>query len=158
MIRQTTMIFLLYLMASCSGGGEKTEATGGIPGARTDLPKTLAEVEKDFASFKGIGPVTSVTLEEAISEEMAAAGKVIFDAKCSACHKTDKRFIGPEPKNVLSRRTPEWVMNMILNPEEMVSKDPIGKLLLVEYNGSPMANQNLTQDEARSVLEYFRTL
>jgi cytochrome c len=28
----------------------------------------------------------------------------------------------------------------------------------MESNGSPMANQNLTEEEARSVLEYFRTL
>jgi hypothetical protein len=48
-------------------------------------------------------------------------------------------------------------MNMILNPEEMVQKDPIAKQLLVEYNGAPMANQNLTEDEARAILEYFRT-
>ncbi len=47
---------------------------------------------------------------------------------------------------------------MILNPEEMVAKDPIAKQLLIEYNGSPMANQSLEQEEARKILEYFRTL
>ena len=45
-----------------------------------------------------------------------------------------------------------------LNPEEMVNNDPIAKKLLVEFNGAPMANQNLTEDEARAVVEYFRTL
>ncbi len=75
-----------------------------------------------------------------------------------ACHKPDKKFIGPAPKGILAKRSPEWVMNMILNPEEMVQKDPIAKALLVEYNGSPMANQGLTEAEARQVLEYFRTL
>ena len=47
---------------------------------------------------------------------------------------------------------------VILNPEQMIKEDPIAKKLLMEFNGSPMANQNLTQDEARQVLEYFRTL
>lgn len=47
---------------------------------------------------------------------------------------------------------------MIMNPMEMVQKDPIAKELLMEYNGTPMANQNLTQEETRAVLEYFRTL
>ena len=70
----------------------------------------------------------------------------------------EKRFIGPSPKGILERRTAAWTMNMILNPEEMVQKDPMAKKLLIEYNGSPMANQNLTEDEARAVLEYFRTL
>ncbi len=49
-------------------------------------------------------------------------------------------------------------MNMILNPEEMIQKDPIAKKLLMEFNGAPMANQNLTEEQARQVLEYFRTL
>jgi hypothetical protein len=48
-------------------------------------------------------------------------------------------------------------MNMILNPEEMVNKDPIAKELLDRYL-SPMADQNLTEEEARKVLEYFRTI
>jgi cytochrome c len=39
-----------------------------------------------------------------------------------------------------------------------VKEDPIAKKLLVEYNMSPMANQNLSEADARAVLEYFRTL
>jgi hypothetical protein len=30
--------------------------------------------------------------------------------------------------------------------------------LLKEHNGSPMANQSLKEEEARAILEYFRTL
>ena len=58
---------------------------------------------------------------------------------------------------IYERRSPEWVMNMILNPEEMVKKNDIAKKLLAEYI-APMANQNLTEDEARAVVEYFRTI
>ena len=89
---------------------------------------------------------------------MAKKGEEAYVIKCSACHKATKKYIGPAPLGVLERRTPEWVMNMILNPEEMIAKDPIAKQLLIEYNGAPMANQNLTEEEARSILEYFRTL
>ncbi len=116
-----------------------------------------ATASADPLANKGIGPVKSVTLGE-VDQVMADAGKLIFEANCTACHKTDKKFIGPAPKDILSRRSPEWVMNMILNPEEMVQKDPIAKQLLVEANGAPMANQNLTEEQARQVLEYFRTL
>ena len=49
-------------------------------------------------------------------------------------------------------------MNMILDPEGMVIKDPLAKDLLIEFNGAPMANQSLTEEDARSVLEYFRTI
>ena len=49
-------------------------------------------------------------------------------------------------------------MNMILNPEEMIANDPIAKQLLVEANGAPMANQHLTEEQARAILEYFHTI
>jgi mono/diheme cytochrome c family protein len=89
---------------------------------------------------------------------MVTKGKVVYDSKCLACHKPDKKFIGPAPTGILERRSPEWIMNMILNPGEMVQKDPIAKQLLIDYNGAPMANQGLTEEEARQILEYFRTL
>jgi cytochrome c2 len=89
---------------------------------------------------------------------MATHGKEIYEKMCTACHKAEKKFIGPAPKGILERRSPEWVMNMILAPEKMVKEDPLAKDLLMEFNGSPMANQNLTKEEARAVLEYFRTL
>ena len=107
---------------------------------------------------KGIGPVKNVSLDTEINTEMALKGAEVFKAKCTACHKIGKKFIGPPPNGILERRAPEWIMNMILNPEEMVQKDPIAKQLLIEFNGSPMANQSLTEEEARSILEYFRTL
>jgi hypothetical protein len=37
----------------------------------------------------------------------------------------------------------------------MVKEDATAKALLGEYI-APMANQNLSEDDARSVLEYFR--
>lgn len=126
----------------------------------TQKTETPAEPEKpkDPLANKGVGPITSVTLGETIDEEMAAQGKEVYEAMCTACHRADQRFIGPAPKGILERRSPEWIMNMILDPEKMVTEDPDAKALLIEYNGSPMANQNLTEEQARAVLEYFRTL
>jgi len=50
------------------------------------------------------------------------------------------------------------VMNLLLNPTEMLKQDPIAKALLKEYNNVMMLNQNLSQDEARAISEYLRTL
>ena len=49
-------------------------------------------------------------------------------------------------------------MNMILNPERMLAEDPLAKKVMVENNMAVMANQNLTEEEARAILEYFRSL
>ncbi|RXQ96855.1 cytochrome c [Ancylomarina salipaludis] len=144
----------------------KVKLQGKKLGERTisvidDSPKeSIADFEarlsKLYPNQKGVGPVKSLSLET-INNKMAEEGQKIYKQMCSSCHKPTKRYIGPAPIGILERRTPEWVMNMILNPKEMVAKDPIAKELLGRYI-SPMADQNLSEEEARKVLEYFRTL
>ena len=148
----SVVVLSLSLLVSC---GDKTKKDS------TETPKeeVVKEevVEVDPMQNKGIGPITSVTLAAEVDQELAKKGAEVYKQMCSACHKAEKRFVGPAPKGILERRSPEWVMNMILNPQEMVEKDPIAKALLAEYL-SPMANQNLTEEQARAILEYFRTL
>lgn len=107
---------------------------------------------------KGVGPVKDIQLADVIDEEMVQRGMEIFKTNCSACHKVDKRFIGPSPQGIMKRRSPEWIMNMILDPKLMTEEDRCAKDLLIEFNGAAMANQNLTEEQAREILEYFRTL
>tara|TARA_B100000378_G_scaffold278724_1_gene283102 strand:- start:1879 stop:2379 length:501 start_codon:yes stop_codon:yes gene_type:complete len=157
-------LLILFLIISCGGKEENKESDEiqlGTYSKKEEVKKpetTSIEVDMNDMSNKGIGPIKNIEIPEEIDQAMAAKGKAIFDSKCMACHKPDKKFIGPAPKGVLDRRSPEWVMNMMLNPQEMILKDPIAKQLLIEHNGSPMANQNLTEEEARQILEYFRTL
>ncbi|WHT39296.1 c-type cytochrome [Myroides sp. mNGS23_01] len=124
--------------------------------APTDAANAPASERIDLVN-KGKGPIKTLLLGD-IDQAMAAKGQEVFKTMCTACHKPDKKFIGPAPKGILERRTPEWVMNMILNPENMLEHDALAQDLLKEFNGAPMANQNLTEEEARAVLEYFRTL
>ena len=145
-----TVCLMALAMTSCGEDKAKKET----PAAKQEESKPVENV--DPMSNKGVGPITSVTLGE-IDATMAAEGEVVFKAKCTACHKLSKKFVGPALKGVTQRRSPEWIMNMAMNPEEMIQKDPIAQKLLVEYNGAPMANQNITEVEARALLEYFRT-
>ena len=168
MIRTTKFIALtIALFALCCVGREEKESDGfqmqregGAPQTEAPGPtktSTPASQRIDLTN-KGVGPVTSLSLPAEIDTELAATGEGIYNQMCLACHRVGQKFIGPAPNGVLERRSPEWVMNMILNPEKMVKEDPLAKDLLMEFNGSPMANQGLTQDQARAVLEYFRTL
>jgi len=107
---------------------------------------------------KGIGPITSMDWPEAIDDGLVANGETAFKQKCMACHMPNRKLIGPAMQGIFERRSPEWVMNMLLNPIEMLKQDPIAKALLKEYNNIMMINQNLTQEEARAITEYLRTL
>ena len=157
--------FLIVFLISCGGKEEKKKEGFSYekkePTEQTTIKKTTEKIPAsqrvDLAN-KGIGPIKSLSLSNSIDQAMATKGEDVFKKMCTACHRVDKKFIGPAPNGILERRSPEWVMNMILNPEEMTQKDQLAKDLLIEFNGSPMANQNLTEEEARAVLEYFRTL
>ena len=153
-----TLILFVTALVSCGGSDNTTETTEPPKSMLSAEPKTLEEAEKGWETNYGVGPISEFSLPAEIDNSMAEAGKVVYDAKCTACHKPDKSFIGPAPKGIMERRTPAWVMNMIMDPEGMIAKDPIAKQLLIKFNGAPMANQNLTEEEARAVLEYFRTL
>ena len=161
-IKLSLLIIFSLTLASC-GGDDKKEKKEKVKVGKTKKKSTKkATKEKEEKTYdltnKGIGPIKSVTLAADVDQAMAAKGAEVYKSKCTACHKIGKKFIGPAPDGIFERRSPEWIMNMILNPDEMVQKDPDAKALLIEYNGSPMANQNLTEEEARNVLEYFRTL
>ncbi|QNR25244.1 cytochrome c [Croceimicrobium hydrocarbonivorans] len=150
---------LLLALASCGRSNETQNTTSTHDSKSTEAPQTKAKTEAiDPMSSKGIGPISNVVLNDAIDDSMAAEGKAIFEQNCTACHKTDKKYIGPAPKDILERRTPEWIMNMIMNPNEMIQKDPVAKQVLAEANGAIMADQNISEEDARKILEFFRTL
>lgn len=147
-------------VASC-GGKKEEKKDESFEVSRTKTEETNAKATEGVPvdlDNKGVGPIKNVDFPAEIDEEMAARGKAKFDVICVACHMIDKRMIGPALKGVYDRRSPEWVMNMILNPDGMLKEDPIAKALLKEYNNAIMLNQNLTEDEARDVAEYLRTL
>ena len=148
-------IVISFGLFACGGGDSTSNDSSSSEKAK---PESMIKKKVDPMQDKGVGPITSVTLSPEIDVEMAARGELVYDNMCTACHKPTERFIGPAPQGILDRRTPEWVMNMILNPDQMVKENAQAKKLLMEYNGSPMANQNLTEVQAREVLEYFRTL
>lgn len=158
-------LLFLGLLVSCGGKQEKKQDGFEVQRQKTTENTTqktedvgVKASERIDLSNKGVGPITSVTIPETVDPALADQGKAVYDQMCLACHRVGKKFIGPAPDGILERRTPEWVMNMILNPEGMVKEDPLAKDLLIEFNGSPMANQGLTEEQARAVLEYFRTL
>ncbi len=159
-IMKSIVAIAVLTLISCGDKEDKKKETqiGEKPAVEIPAVVTTKASETIDLTNKGIGPIKNIELPATIDQAMAAKGMEIYKAKCMACHKPDKKFIGPAPKDILKRRTPEWVMNMILNPSEMIEKDPLAKALLIEFNGSPMANQNLTEEEARQILEYIRTL
>jgi len=143
-----TILFSLTI-AACGGGSDGT-GDAAEPGSAPADPSGLTEAQLR----NGVGPVTELEVGP-LDEALAARGKEIYELKCSACHKIDERYVGPALGDVTIRRTPAFIMNMMLNPTEMTQRHPEARALLAEY-AAPMADQNLTEDDARAILEYLR--
>lgn len=153
-----TLIVALFIITACGGGDGKSKIDQIKEQSKMEPVEQVPASERVTLDNKGVGRIKNVTLASTIDQEMVERGESLFSTNCSACHKIEKRFIGPSPKGIMKRRSPEWIMNMILDPQLMVEQDRCAKDLLVEFNGAAMANQNMTEEQARDILEYFRTL
>ena len=74
------------------------------------------------------------------------------------CHDLDQPKIGPTLRNVTKARSPEFIMNMLVNTVQMQKEDATIKELIKKYNNIIMTPPMLNQEQARSVLEYLRSV
>lgn len=150
-IKQITGLALvaLLLLGGCGGSNNGNSQSSSKASAQKETGG-LTEFEQEH----GIGPVTEVITVGKIDMDKVEKGKELFKIKCSACHKIGEKYIGPALGDVLDKRTPTYVMNMILNPDGMVKEHPEARKMLQEFL-SPMPNQNLEREEARAIVEYL---
>ncbi len=148
-----TLIFSLSLFfAACSGSGDKETPTTET----TTTTETTETGNPTYDPNRGEGKFHDVQLGDKLDQDMAAKGQKVSELKCESCHKmTDERLVGPGWKGVTERHKPEWIMNFMTNTDEMIDKDPKAQAML-EICMVRMPNQNLTDDEAREILEFMR--
>ena len=145
------LLILLTLgiaMYACSQSGSQQGAneTAGQPAASPD----------DYDPTRGLGKFENVEVGDQLDVAMAKEGRTIADLKCASCHKyTDERLVGPGWSGVTAKHEPAWILNFITNPDPMIDKDPELQAQL-EICLVRMPNQNLTDDDARKILEFMR--
>jgi len=105
----------------------------------------------------GIGPVKSVELGP-LDKKMADKGKAVFNTKCIICHDLDQAKVGPTLRNETKLRTPEFIMNMLVNTIQMQKENATIKEQIKKYNNIIMTPPLLSQEQARTVLEYLRSV
>lgn len=142
-------IALAFFAFACGNSSADQAASADAP-----KPKSML-AEEPVDDGKGIGSVKHVELNNPLDASMVEKGKSIYEMKCAACHKlTDQRVVGPGWAGITEKRKPEWIMNMTINVEQMLKEDPTAKELLKECLVA-MPNQNLTEEDARNVLEFI---
>src|SRR5690554_5616927 len=127
LLRILAVLILFVTVYACGGDSKSTE---------NNTSATAAKSESELTSFQlehGIGPVVEPISLGELNMEWVDKGRAIFEMKCEMCHSMENRVVGPPLGDVLEKRTPTYVMNMILNPGEMTKKHPEAKKLLQEY-------------------------
>ncbi|WP_069131514.1 c-type cytochrome [Rhodohalobacter halophilus] len=145
-----TLLFSITLIfTACSGGNSGQQAdSSGEPEQEQGL--------SDFEMEHGIGPITErIDISDDIDEDLRVRGQEIFEMKCEMCHNMEGRMVGPALGDVAERRSPEYLMNMVLNPGGMARNHPEGQKLVQEYM-TVMPFQNVTEEDARALVEYLR--
>ncbi len=146
-IRILLLLIISLVYTGCgNGNGEERETA-----AARDEAAELTEFELEH----GIGPVTERLDIGDLDVERARRGADIFDRRCTACHRMGRRFVGPPVGDVTEERSPEFIINFILNPEEMTNRHPVGQELLQEYM-TIMPYQNVTREQAIEIVDFLR--
>ena len=153
------LIFVLFIAViySCGGNKEtKTEETTTETSTEQSAETTQSPESYDPKRGEGKWNAENVKVGATLDASMATKGEAVSSTKCTSCHKlSDEKLVGPGWKGVTERRTPEWIMNFITNPDPMIDKDPAVQASL-EICLVRMPNQNLSDDDARNILEFMR--
>lgn len=149
----TMMLALSLWLTSCgSNDGSSTSSESSSQSASSESTGG----NPDYDPKRGTGKFSDVVVSPTLDKALAEKGKATSDVKCGSCHKlTDEKLVGPGWKGVTSRHTPAWILNFMTNTDEMINKDPAAQAQL-EICLVRMPNQNLSDDEAKSLYEFMR--
>jgi len=99
--------------------------------------------------------MTSAGLQ-AQDDPAVAAGKKLFNANCAACHKLNKKAVGPALRGVTNKYEKEWLYSWIRNSSAMIKDgDPQAVAIWEEYNRSAMnAFPQFSNEDIDNILAY----
>ena len=147
---------LALFVVACGGSGEN--AADKTSESTEATSESAEKANPSYDPKRGEGKFTDVKISATLDAAMAKKGEEVADLKCLSCHKTtDEKLVGPGWKDVTKRNTPEWIMNFITNTDAMIDKDPKVQAML-EICMVRMPNQSLSDDDARSILEFMRKI
>ena len=98
--------------------------------------------------------ISNVTLGQGNTD--AVAGESLFKSNCAACHKLDKRGVGPALRNVDEKYDREWLYKWIKNSQGLIkSGDSKAVAIFKEYNNSVMTSfPGLSNEDIDNIIAY----
>ena len=110
------------------------------------------------AGVKNLFMVISMSFVFTVSAQEAdpIAGKKLFNANCAACHKLNKKAVGPALKGVSAKYDKEWLYSWIKNSAAMIKEgDAQAIAIWEEYNKTAMtAFPQLSNADIDNIIAY----
>lgn len=105
----------------------------------------------------GIVLAFSLSITTLFAQNDSVKGKRSFNSNCAACHKLDKKLIGPALGNISERRDLAWVVEFIKDSKAMIKKgDKDAIEVFNKFNKIPMISYSyLKDDEILNIVAYL---
>jgi cytochrome c2 len=101
----------------------------------------------------------SIQAQDAVNVDQQKEGRKLFKALCAACHKLDKKFVGPALGNVADRREADWLTSWIKDNNALrASGDADAIEVFNEFKGSPMTPFPALTDKNIEDIVYYTTV
>ncbi len=121
-------------------------------------PKLSEQDINDILAYTDDKPLkteTDIASSQTVDPKVAI-GKKLYQANCAACHKLDKKLIGPPLGNVAEKREMDWLKLWIKDNNALrASGDKDAVAIFKEYNGMPMtAYPQLSDEDIEAIIAY----
>ena len=123
----------------------------------TPYPQLSEQDINDIIAYTDDKPTEALAAATSqASDPKVAIGKKLFQTHCVACHKLDKKLIGPPLQGVSEKRSKEWLHSWIKdNAALRASGDQDAIDIFNEYNGIPMTPYpQLSEDDIDAIIAY----
>lgn len=93
--------------------------------------------------FVGFVFISSATAQTDVNR-----GKKLFNSNCAACHRLNKKLIGPALANISEKRSKDWTLAFIKDSQKMVKAGDVEAVKVYkEYKNVPMQSYKYIKDE-----------
>jgi len=102
-------------------------------------------------------PIEKASTATFVDDPSNLPGQALFVKTCGGCHTVGKgRRVGPDLTGVTTRRTRDWLVSYIMEPEKVRAKrDPVAMALAAQYPTVRMPNLGLSELDSSDVIAYI---
>ncbi len=151
--RALLLLALVVLTVAGCGRREPQAEQAAASAAKPAAGPATATTAADSAAALDLGPRALETVT--LVAPLAATGELLFDTKgCTGCHEMGTAENAPDLRGIATRRTEAWLHRQITAPTWMAEHDSLTRAMVEQY-GVPMADLDVTNDEAMALIQYL---